>query len=194
MSRLVSTVVVALALGAALGASPAGARPDESAAVKLKGTATFPATDGSQKCAFDQVGDKVRERCVPDFGVFTGTPGRAGASVGWTWLLDVANGAPTGTGTEQLTLKLNFGGGKQVSLVCKGKLKPVGTRTAEQETTVGTGFCTVKSSTGFARTVAAALKGKCKTPTGRKNCRYTSNFERQGNTYTKQTMKIGIVD
>ena len=123
-------------------------------------------------CSFAQQGDRVREHCVPPFGVFTGVPGRAGASVGWTWMLEVVNGAQTGFGTETLILKLNFGGGKTVSLNCKGKLKPNGPQTAEAGTIVSTGFCVVSKSTVFARTLGAALKGKCGTP---KHCPYVGN-------------------
>lgn len=180
MRRLVA-IVACLGALLALGVSTVAARPDASAGVWIKGTAKFPLTVGSTNCSFAQQGDKVREHCVPPFGVFTGVPGRAGASVGWTWLLEVVNGAQTGNGTEQLILKLNFGGGKTVVLNCKGKLKPSGPQTAEAGTIVGAGSCVVGRSTGFARTLVGAAPGKCKTLVG--ECPYHSKYKRTGGSY-----------
>jgi hypothetical protein len=178
----------------AVGAPTAGARPDASLATLIKGTATFPLTEGSTNCTFAQEASKVREHCVPPFGVFTGTPGRAGASVGWTWLLEVVNGAQTGNGTEQLTLKLNFGGGKTVTLDCKGKLRPSGPQTAAGGTIVGTGNCVVRKAAGFARTLDMALKGKCKTAAGKKGCKYKATYKRTGGHYDGPSINVQIND
>ena len=174
----------------ALGASSAAARVDASTSTQIKGTAVFPLTEGSTNCTFAQEGGKVREHCVPPFGVFTGTPGRAGASLGWTWLLEVVNGAQTGYGTEQLTLKLNFGSGKTVTLDCKGKLKPKGPQTAAGGTIVGAGTCVVRKSTGFARTLGAALGGKCK----KRICPYNSGAKWTDGHYDRSWVFVNIKD
>ena len=131
---------------------------------------------------------------MPPFGVFTGKPGRAGASVGWTWLLEVVNGAQTGNGTEQLTLKLNFGGTKTVTLDCKGKLKPSGPQTSAGGTIVGAGNCVVRKSTGFARTLGLAAKGKCKTAAGKSKCRYQSLYKRTGGSYDGPEVDVDVDD
>lgn len=188
------TLVGSFAAVAALASSAAVALPDASSATKIKGTAKFPLTEASTSCAFAQEGDKVKERCVPGFGTFAGKPSRASSSLGWTWLLEVVGGAQTGNGTEQLVLKLNFGGGKTATLDCKGTLKPSDPQTPDAATIVGSGNCTVRSATGFARTLAAAAKGKCKTPAGKRKCVYKSKYKRTGSHYDGPEVFVNIDD
>jgi hypothetical protein len=160
--RRLGVVVGAAGLVAvSLAAASASARTDAASVVKLAGKATFPATDGSTSCSFKPVGNVVEEVCVPGFGVFTGKPARAGASVRWVWKLEIVDGVTTGNGTETAVLKLNFGGGKTVDLALTGTIKPAGPQSQAGGTTVSTGTWKVKKARGFSRTLTAALiKGK----------------------------------
>ena len=192
--RRLAPLLGLLAIALAVLASGASARPDASAATRIKGAAKFPRTEGNANCSFAPEAAGVREKCVPPFGVFTGTPGRAGASAGWSWLLEVVNGAQTGNGTEQLTLKLNFGGGKTVTLDCKGKLKPSGPQAPEGGTIAGAGNCVVRKSTGFARTLGLAARGKCKTAAGKSKCKYHSLYKRTDGYYDGPEVNVDIND
>ena len=170
-------VIVAVAglVAVSLAAAPASARIDAASVMKLAGKATFPATDGSAACSFKPVANVVEEVCVPGFGVFTGKPARAGASVRWVWKLEMVDGAATGNGTETAVLKLNFGGGKTLDLALTGTIKPAGPQTQAGGTTVSTGTWKVKKARGFSRTLAAKLilgKGT-----------YRGKHVRKGNTY-----------
>jgi len=174
--------VVAVLLVLATTSAWARTDPQASGATQVKGKVVFPVTDARTACSFQPQGTKLKEHCVPAFGMFTGVPGRAGASVGWTWLLQTENGKSTGKGTETGILKLNFGG-RTLELGLTGKVKPFGTQPAGGGRTKTTGTCKVKKKTGFARTVAGTVG-----PT----CTYTFDATYKGTVYTKLVFFINV--
>jgi len=178
--RRIGLVAVLLALVA----TPAWAGSDPAAAdaTRVKGKVVFPVTDARTACSFQPQGTKLKEHCVPAFGSFAGIPGAAGASVGWTWLLQTENGKSTGKGTETGILKLNFGG-RTLELALTGRVKPFGTQPAGGGRTKTTGTCKVKKKTGFARTVAGTVG-----PT----CTYTFDATYKGTVYTKLVFTIDV--
>ena len=152
-------------------AAVADARP---AVTEVEGKATFPVTPSGRRCIHRPAVDVLRESCTPDFGTYAGTPGDAGASIGWARRYEVVNGGTTGKGIEKGILKLNFGGGKVLHVAFGGKLRPVGAQTNAKGKIRSTGKCTVKKKTGFGRSLAGAAP----------KCTYSLVITRRDATYT----------
>ncbi len=118
------------------------------------------------------------EACTPGFGTYVGKPSRAGASIGWKWKLAMANGIPTGRGTEAATVKLNFGGGKLVELSLKGQLSPVGKQSRDRGKTTSKGTCKIRSAKGFGKKRSA------------KPCTYRLSVTRNGSSYSPIVLRV----